>query len=251
MSCRPARSAPRCCCWPAWPTCPTRSSGLWPTSSARIRLRRWHRRGPGGFGIGPLPLFPDARCAAHGAAGPRTGEPGPVSLALLAIPYLAGVFGGLLTVRTAPSPTIEAAPLWGLAAGAVAGCVTGALAVFSGGPLGTGRLAAIGPSGWQVALVATLEIGIAAAITAGIANWLLIRRRRARGRAVSGEAPQPATEPAGHRITSTPGRTTRMGSGRLTGRPTRPRRGPFLSNLRPEAAIGHGDRSAECGPNRQ
>ena len=61
-------------------------------------------------------------------------------------------------------------------------------------------LAAIGPSGWQVALIATLEIGIAAAITAGIANWLLIRRRRARGRAISGEAPQPATEPAGHRI---------------------------------------------------
>ena len=77
-------------------------------------------------------------------------------------------------MRTAPSPTIEAAPLWGLAAGAAAGCVTGALAVFSGGPLGTGRLAAIGPSGWQVALVAALEIGIAAAVTAGIANWLLI-----------------------------------------------------------------------------
>jgi Family of unknown function (DUF6350) len=155
---------------------------------------------PAGSVVGPLPLFPMLAGLPTAPPGPHTGEPGPVSLALLAIPYLAGVFGGLLTVRTAPSPTIEAAPLWGLAAGAAAGCVTGALAVFSGGPLGTGRLAAIGPSGWQVALVATLEIGIAAAITAGIANWLLIRRRRARGGAVSGEAPQPATEPAGHRI---------------------------------------------------
>ena len=155
---------------------------------------------PAGSVVGPLPLFPMLAGLPTAPPGPHTGEPGPVSLALLAIPYLAGVFGGLLTVRTAPSPTIEAAPLWGLAAGAAAGCVTGALAVFSGGPLGTGRLAAIGPSGWQVALVATLEIGIAAAITAGIANWLLIRRRRARGRAVSGEPPQPATEPAGHRI---------------------------------------------------
>jgi len=157
---------------------------------------------PAGSVLGPLPLFPMLAALPTAPQGPHAGEPGPVSLALLAIPYLAGVFGGLLTVRTAPSPTIEAAPLWGLAAGAAAGCVIGALAVFSGGPLGTGRLAAIGPSGWQVALVATLEMGVAAAISAGIANWLLIRRRRARGGAVLSEAPQPplAAEPAGHRI---------------------------------------------------
>jgi hypothetical protein len=155
---------------------------------------------PAGSVIGPLPLFPLLAGLPAASSGPHTGEPGPVSLALLAIPYLAGAFGGLLTVRTAPSPSIEAAPLWGLAAGAAAGCVTGALAVFSGGPLGTGRLAAIGPSGWQVALVATLEMGVAAAITAGIANWLLIRRRRARGGATMGEAWQHAPEPAGHHI---------------------------------------------------
>jgi hypothetical protein len=155
---------------------------------------------PAGSVIGPLPLFPMLAALPTAPTGPHNGEPGPVSLALLAVPYLAGAFGGLLTVRTAPSPTIEAAPLWGLAAGAAAGCVTGALAVFSGGPLGTGRLAAIGPSGWQVALVATLEIGVAAAITAGIANWLLIRRRRARGATILGEARPHAAEPAGHRI---------------------------------------------------
>jgi Family of unknown function (DUF6350) len=158
---------------------------------------------PAGSVIGPLPLFP-MLAALPASPGPHAGEPGPVSLALLAIPYLAGAFGGLLTVRTAPSPTIEAAPLWGLAAGAVAGCATGALAVFSGGPLGTGRLAAIGPSAWQVALVATLEIGISAAISAGIANWLLIRRRRARGGIAASQAPQPAAEPAGHRIYMNP-----------------------------------------------
>ncbi len=153
---------------------------------------------PTGSVLGPVPLFPMLAALPAVPQGPHAGRPGLVALAVLAVPYLAGAFGGLLTVRTAPSPTIEAAPLWGLACGAAAGCVTGALAVFSGGPLGTGRLAAVGPSGWQVALVATLEIGISAAVTAGIANWLLIRRRRAP--AAASKAPGPAPEPEGHRI---------------------------------------------------
>ena len=49
-------------------------------------------------------------------------------------------------------------------------------AAFSGGPLGNGRLAAIGPSGWQVGLVAMLQIGVTAALTAAAANWLMLRR---------------------------------------------------------------------------
>jgi Family of unknown function (DUF6350) len=54
--------------------------------------------------------------------------------------------------------------------------VTGLLAAFSGGPLGSGRLATVGPSGWQAAVVATLEVGVSAAVAAGIANWLRLRR---------------------------------------------------------------------------
>ncbi len=53
------------------------------------------------------------------------------------------------------------------------------LAAFSGGPLGDGRLAAVGPSGWQVGAVAALEIGIASAVTAGVANWLRLGGRAA------------------------------------------------------------------------
>jgi hypothetical protein len=34
----------------------------------------------------------------------------------------------------------------------------------------------VGPSGWQAGLVATLEVGVAAAVSAGIANWLRLRR---------------------------------------------------------------------------
>ena len=49
------------------------------------------------------------------------------------------------------------------------------LAAFTGGPLGSGRLAAVGPSAWQVSLVAILEMGVTAAVAAGAANWLLLR----------------------------------------------------------------------------
>lgn len=149
---------------------------------------------PTGTVIGPLPLFPMLAALPSSPPGPHAGGAGPVALALLAVPYLAGALGGLLTVRTAPSPSIEAAPLWGLAAGALAGLVTGALALFSGGPLGTGRLATVGPSAWQVALVAALEIGVAAAITAGLANYLQIRRLRTRRTApllIPSDAPAP------------------------------------------------------------
>jgi hypothetical protein len=102
--------------------------------------------------------------------------PGWVSVAMLVVPYLAGAFGGVLVVRAAPSPAAEVAPLWGFACGAATGCVVGILAAFSGGPLGSGRLASVGPSGWQAGLVATLEVGVAAAVAAGAANWLRLRR---------------------------------------------------------------------------
>jgi hypothetical protein len=128
---------------------------------------------PTGAAVGPLPMFPMLAALPTGAHG---SVPGWASVAVLAVPYLAGVFGGVLLVRAAPSPAAETAPLWGFACGAVTGCVTGILAAFSGGPMGSGRLAAVGPSGWQAGLVATLEVGVAAAVTAGIANWLRLRR---------------------------------------------------------------------------
>jgi hypothetical protein len=58
----------------------------------------------------------------------------------------------------------------------VSGAVLGLLAAVSGGPLGEGRLAAVGPSAWQVGAVSALEIGVAAAVTAGAANYLILRR---------------------------------------------------------------------------
>jgi hypothetical protein len=148
-----------------------------------------------------MPAFP---MLAALPSGPRDGVPAWLSLAVLAAPYLAAVAGGVLTMRIMPTPVLEAAPLWGFTSGAAAGCVVGVLAAFAGGPLGSGRLAAVGPSGWQVGLVAILEMGVAAAVAAGAANWLMLRRGTGGLRAVpaaarGGTAPAEGDVPGGHR----------------------------------------------------
>jgi hypothetical protein len=129
---------------------------------------------PTGAALGRLPAFPILASLPH---GPHGAVPSWLSVAVLALPYLAGALGGLLLARAAPTPAVEMAPLWGFACGALTGCLLGVLAAFVGGPLGNGRLAAVGPSPWQVGLVAALEIGVAAAIAAGLANWLRFRAR--------------------------------------------------------------------------
>jgi hypothetical protein len=130
---------------------------------------------PTGSALGAVPALP---LLAALPAGPRTAGPAWLTVLILATPYLAGMFAGLVTVRVTPTPVIEAAALWGFAAGAATGVLAGLLAAFSGGPLGDGRLANVGPSGWQVGLVAMLQIGVTAALTAAAANWLLFRRAR-------------------------------------------------------------------------
>jgi hypothetical protein len=127
---------------------------------------------PTGSALGSLPMLPMLAALPSGA---HSAVPSWASVAVLSVPYLAGAFGGLLTVRTAPIPAIEIAPLWGFGCGIVTGCAMGVLAAFAGGPLGSGRLTAVGPSGWQTGVVTTLEVGVAAAVTAGLVNWFWLR----------------------------------------------------------------------------
>ncbi len=78
------------------------------------------------------------------------------------------------------------------------GAVLARAAGFAGGPLGDGRLAAVGPSAWQVGIVAALEIGVAAAVTAGLASWLHYRPSGLTAAAATGPAAggAPVGEPA-------------------------------------------------------
>jgi Family of unknown function (DUF6350) len=147
---------------------------------------------PTGSALGAVPVFPMLAALPVGA---RPGGPGWVPIAVLALPYLAGIFAGVVTVRIAPTPVIEAAPLWGFAAGAAAGLLAGLAAAFAGGPLGNGRLSSVGPSGFQVGLVAILELGITAALSAAGANWLILRRAQSRLREAAPAGPQPPPDP--------------------------------------------------------
>jgi hypothetical protein len=141
---------------------------------------------PTGSALGPLPALP---MLAALPAGLHPAIPPALSAAVLAVPYMAGAFGGLLVARAAPTPALEVAPLWGFGSGALAGCVLAVLAWFAGGPLGSGRLAAVGPSAWQVGVVAVLEVGVAAAVTAGVANWLHYRTTPVRAATGGGAGP--------------------------------------------------------------
>ncbi|GAA0500618.1 hypothetical protein Ade02nite_27590 [Paractinoplanes deccanensis] len=128
--------------------------------------------------VGPLPTLPLL-------AGLPNGPMGAVGALLLAIPVLAGLAAGwMLTLRAVreaeeapPDPGVRPgrrAPgiPWslliggGLIAGPAAGLVLGVMSWLSGGPLGDGRMATIGPDAWQVGLVATAVVGVSAAIGA-------------------------------------------------------------------------------------
>lgn len=129
---------------------------------------------PTGSVLGTLPAFPLLAALPSGTHG--SGSAWLAGL-ILAMPYLAGAVAGSLVARAGHMVTLEAAPIRGFCAGALTGAVLSVLAAFAGGPLGDGRLAVVGPSPWQVALLATLEVGTAAAITAGAVNWRHARSR--------------------------------------------------------------------------
>ncbi len=116
---------------------------------------------------GPLPTLPLL-------AGLPNGPMGAGGVLLLSIPVLAGLAAGwLLTIRLKAEHAGEKGDLpWsrvlgaGLLAGPAAGLGLGVLARLSGGPLGDGRMATIGPDPWQVGLVALVVVGVSAALGA-------------------------------------------------------------------------------------
>jgi len=127
---------------------------------------------PMGSALGKVPAFPMLAVMPVGA---KAAFPAWLGFFVLVMPYVAGALAGLMTVRIAPTPSLEAAPIWGLVTGTLTAVVIGFAAKFSGGPLGAGNLASVGPAGAEVGVVAVLEVGVTAALVAGAANWLIIR----------------------------------------------------------------------------
>ncbi|WP_433529854.1 cell division protein PerM [Micromonospora sp. CA-263727] len=124
--------------------------------------------------VGALPALP---LFAGLPSGPIDGLG---SAAVLAVPVLVGMAAGwLLARRLGGVAAAERTPLpWrqllapAVLAGPVAGLLLGVAAAASGGPLGAGRLAEVGPVGWQVALVATLVTSGGALLGAAATRWL-------------------------------------------------------------------------------
>ncbi|GAA1759921.1 cell division protein PerM [Nonomuraea bangladeshensis] len=126
---------------------------------------------PTGVQLGTVPSLPLL------GALPESGPVPAWMMAVIALPFAAGAVAGVFVARISPSPSYEAAPLWGFLTGVSAGVVAGVLAALSGGPIGGGRLATVGPSPWEVALSVALEVGVASGISAGVTNLLLLSKR--------------------------------------------------------------------------
>ncbi|WP_379482680.1 cell division protein PerM [Nonomuraea salmonea] len=126
---------------------------------------------PTGVQLGTVPSLPIL------GALPESGPVPAWMMAVIALPFAAGAVAGVMVARISPSPSYEAAPLWGFLSGITSGLVAGVLAALSGGPIGGGRLATVGPSPWEVALSVALEVGVAAGISAGVTNLLLLNKK--------------------------------------------------------------------------
>ncbi|MEU0570371.1 DUF6350 family protein [Nonomuraea sp. NPDC005983] len=126
---------------------------------------------PTGVQLGTVPMLP-----LFGAL-PDSGPAPAWMMAVIALPFAAGAVAGVVVARISPSPAYEVAPLWGFFTGISTGLVAALLAALSGGPIGGGRLTAMGPSPWEVALSVGLEVGVAAGISAGVANLLLLNKK--------------------------------------------------------------------------
>jgi hypothetical protein len=120
--------------------------------------------------LGPLPMFP--LLAALPDNGPTPGW----TAALLALPPLVAAAAVYRTLGRYPTTRWDEAALRGVGAGFGCAVVFTVLAAVSGGVVGPGRMADVGPFVFQVLLHAIATFGIGGLLGALLATW---RHRRA------------------------------------------------------------------------
>ncbi|MGW6745866.1 cell division protein PerM [Streptomyces sp. NPDC055025] len=139
-----------------------------------------------------LPSFPLLAAVPEGPGSALT-------WAAAAVPVLAGGTLAWFTVRAAAPPYAEKEEAWGVGATAltaalgavVCAVLTAFLAAMSGGPMGNGRLAVLGPVWWltgAAALMWTVGLGVPTALV--LRAWRLRERR-------GGDVPPPPEPAAG------------------------------------------------------
>jgi hypothetical protein len=122
--------------------------------------------------LGPLPLFP--LLAALPDPGPTPGW----TVALLALPPLVAAAAVYRTLRRYPTTRWDDAALRGVGAGLGCAAAFAVLAVVSGGAVGPGRMAQVGPFAFQVLLHGIATFGIGGLVGSMAATW---RARRLSG----------------------------------------------------------------------
>jgi uncharacterized protein DUF6350 len=144
---------------------------------------------PTGVRLGDLPGLPMLGGLPGGAA------PWPYYVLFLIAPA-AGALGGIVAVRRmAGTPRRPVALLVGAGIAGAMALITLVAATLSGGPVTRGRLATIGPSPWQTALFAALEVGVPAIAAALALTWYRERAVRLETAGASGVTDVPVDEP--------------------------------------------------------
>jgi hypothetical protein len=115
---------------------------------------------PWGTTLGSVPALP--MMAGLPSDAPSTA----VAVLSLAVPLAAGVFAAVLLLRRLGPSTVGHAAFEGALVGPAAGLAMMLLAFVSGGPLGDGRLAAVGPSPAWIGLAVAVQVGAWCAISA-------------------------------------------------------------------------------------
>ncbi len=127
---------------------------------------------PTGVRLGDVPGLPMLGALPGGHA------PWPCYVLFLIAPA-AGVLGGIIAVRRLPrTPRLPVALMLGAGIAGGMAVITLVAAALSGGPVTRGRFATVGPSPWQTALFAALEVGVPAIAAALSLTWYRERALR-------------------------------------------------------------------------
>jgi hypothetical protein len=115
--------------------------------------------------LGQVPALPVL------GALPSSDTPTLLVVVSVLIPLAAGVYAGVALSRTMARCSVRRAAFEGALVGPLAGLMMLGLAFISGGPMGGGRLVAVGPSAWQVALAVAVQLGAWSAATTAVLRW--------------------------------------------------------------------------------
>jgi Family of unknown function (DUF6350) len=121
--------------------------------------------------VGPLPAVP------WFAAVPSSGSQPAALSVLAALPLVCGVVAGAMAVRRYPVFGYDRAALRGVLSGIAGGLLVAGLVAVSGGSIGPGRMADVGPDRWACLAVAVMALGIGG-LVGGVGVRLLLGRRK-------------------------------------------------------------------------